>query len=88
MSFITRDLSKVIMKRSRLQNNFVKNRTGGNKTLYTKQRNYRISLLKKFEKKNFANVNEKDIFDNKLFQKTIKPSLSDKVMTRDRIRLS
>ena len=87
MPFITRDLSKVIMKRSRLRNNFVKNRTGGNKTLYTKQRNYRISLLKKFKKKNFANVNEKDIFD-KLFQKTIKPSLSDKVMTRDRIKLS
>ena len=88
MPFITRDLSKAIMKISRLRNNFVKNRMGGNKTLYTKQRNYPISLLKKFEKKNFANVNEKDIFDNKLFQKTIKPSLSDKVMTRDRIRLS
>ena len=76
------------MKRSRLQNNFVKNRTGGNKILYTKQRNYCVSLLKKFKKKNFANVNEKDIFDNKLFQKTIKSSLSDKVMTRDRIKLS
>ena len=57
MPFITRDLSKAIMKISRLRNNFVKNRMGGNKTLYTKQRNYRISLLKKFEKKNFANVN-------------------------------
>ena len=88
MPFITKDLSKAIMKRSRLRNNFLKNRTGENKTLYTKQRNYCISLLKKSKKKYFANLNEKDIIDNKLFWKTIKPSLSDKVMTRDRINLS
>ena len=55
------------MKSSRLRNNFLKNRTGGNKTLYTKQRNYCISLLKKPKKKYFANLNEKDIFYNKLF---------------------
>ena len=67
MSFITKDLSKVIMKRSSLHNNFLRNRTGGNKTLYTKQRNYCVSLLKKDKKKYFANLNEKDILDNKLF---------------------
>ena len=88
MPFITKDLSKAIMKRSRLRNNFLKNRTGENKTLYTKQRNYCVSLLKKSKKKYFANLNEKDIFDNKLFWKTIKPLLYDKVMTRDRINLS
>ena len=88
MPFITKDLSKAIMKRSRLRNNFLKNRTGENKTLYTKQRNYCVSLLKKSKKKYFANLNEKDILDNKLFWKTIKPSFSDKVMTRDRIHLS
>ena len=31
---------------------------------------------------------KKDILDNKLFCKTIQPSLSDKVMTGDRINLS
>ena len=76
------------MKRSRLCNNFLKNRTGENKTLYIKQRNYCVSLLKKSKKKYFANLNEKDILDNKLFWKTIKPSFSDKIMTRDRINLS
>ena len=44
--------------------------------------------MKKSEKKNFVNLNEKDILDNKLFCKTIKPSFSDKIMTRDRINLS
>ena len=88
MPFITKDLSKAIMKRSRLRNNFLKNKTEQNKTLYTKQRNYCVSLLKKSKKKYFANLNEKDILDNKLFWKTIKPSFSDKIMTRDRINLS
>ena len=32
MPFMTKDLSKAIMKRSRLRNNFLKNRTGENKT--------------------------------------------------------
>ena len=45
MPFIIKDLSKAIMKRSRLRNNFLKNRTEQNKTLYTKQRNNCVSLL-------------------------------------------
>ena len=44
--------------------------------------------MKKSKKKYFAKLNEKDILDNKLFWKTIKPSMSDKVMTKDRINLS
>ena len=43
--------------------------------------------MKKSKKKYFANLNEKDIHDNKHFWKTIKPALSDKVMTRDGINL-
>ena len=85
MSFITKDLSKAIMRRSTLRNNFLKNRTGENKGLHTKQRNYCVSFLRKSEKKYFANLNEKNILDNKLFWKTIKPLLCEKVMTRDRI---
>ena len=83
MPFITKDLVKAIMKRSRLGNNFLKNRTEQNKNLYTKQRNYCVSLLKKSKKKYFANLNKKDILNNKIFWKTIKSSFSDKIMTRD-----
>ena len=46
MPFITKDLSKAIMKRSRLRNNFLKNRTKENKTLYTKQWNYCVLFEK------------------------------------------
>ena len=85
ISFITKDLSKAMMRRSTLRNNFLKNRTGENKTLHTKQRNYCVSFLRKSEKKYFANLNEKHILDNKLFWKTIEPLLCEKVMTRGRI---
>ena len=44
--------------------------------------------MKKTKKKYFAKLNEKDILDNKLFWKTIKLSLSDKVRARERINLS
>ena len=48
--FITKDLSKTIINRSRLHNNFLKNSTNENKILYTKQRNHSVSLLKKSKK--------------------------------------
>ena len=39
MPFITKDLSKAIMKRSQLRNNYLKNKTDSNRMLYKKQRN-------------------------------------------------
>ena len=47
MPFITKDLSKAIMKRSKLRNNYLKNKTDANRMLYKKQRNYCVSLLRK-----------------------------------------
>ena len=76
------------MGRLRLCNNFLKNKIDKNKILYTKQRNYCVSLLRKSKKDYFSILNEKDIVDNKLFRKTVKPSLSDKVILRDKINLS
>ena len=43
--------------------------------------------MKRSKKKYFANLIEKDILNKKLFWKTIKPLLPDKIMTRDRITL-
>ena len=67
MPFITEDVSKAILKKSGLRNNFLKNRTEQGKTLYTTQKNYCVSLLKKTKKKCFANLNKKDILDKKTF---------------------
>ena len=50
--------------------------------MYTKQRNYCVSLLRKTKKTYYENLDEKKVSDNKLFLKTIKPSLSEKFNAR------
>ena len=62
---MTKALSKEIMHRSKLKNNFNKKPTDENKRLYNKQRNFCVALLKK-EKRNYYNNLELRIFkDNK-----------------------
>ena len=72
-------LSKEIMTRTRVRNTFFKKRTEENKTRYAKQRNYCVSLLRKTKSKYYSNLDEKDVTDNKMFWKTVKPFLPEKV---------
>ena len=51
MPFINKTLSKEIIKRIKLRNKFLKERTGESKKRYTSQRNYCVSQLKKTKKK-------------------------------------
>ena len=88
MPFMTKQLSKETMKRSRLRSNFLRNRTEENKILYNRQRNYCVSLLRKSKKGYYENLNIKNVTDNKLFWKSVKPLLSDKSRIRDRINIS
>ena len=88
MPFMTKQSSKEIMKRSRLRNNFLRNRTEENKILYNKQRNYCVSLLRKSKRGYYENLNIKNVTDNKLFWKSVKSLLSDKSRIRDRINIS
>ena len=87
MPFFTKELSKEIMTRARLRNKYLKNRNEENRAIYVKQRNYCASLLRKSKKKYYENLYERNLTDKKLFWKTIKPSFSDKIITRDRIHL-
>ena len=61
MLFITKDLSRAIIKRPKLCNNFLKHRTGENKTLYIKQRNYCASHFWKNLKRNILQAKMKKI---------------------------
>ena len=79
MPFMNKSLKKTHMKRSRLRNIYVKNKTDTNRIAYIKQRNYCVSLLRKTKKDHYANLNEKDVADNKQLWRTVKPLLSDKV---------
>ena len=83
MPFITKDLSKSIMKRSKL--NYLEHKINGNRMIKKKQRNYCVFLLRKTNF--FANWDEKKASDNKRFWKVIKPSLSDKLCVKEQISL-
>ena len=85
--FMNRALSKEIMTRTRLRNNFLNDRGEENKRKYSKQRNYYISLLRKSKSEYFGNLNGKKISDNKTFWKTIKPFLSDKITSNLKVTL-
>ena len=87
MPFITKDLSRNIMKRSRLRNKYLNNNNGENRKLYSQQRNYCVSLLRKTKKVYYENLDERKVSDNQFFWKTEKPSLSEKFNARERISL-
>ena len=86
-SFMTKALSKSIMERTHLRNKFLKNPTNENRLAYTRKRNARVSLLRNEKKKYFANLNEKNITDNKKFWQAVKPFLSEKNKSREKITL-
>ena len=75
------------MTRTKLRNIFLQNKSEENKIRYTKQRNFCVSLLRKTKKQYYQNLNEKSVVDNKLFWKTIKPFLSEKMSGMDKIHL-
>ena len=50
MPFINKTLSKEIMKRIKLRNKFLKDRTEENRNRHASQRNYCVSLLRKTKK--------------------------------------
>ena len=76
------------MKRSKLRNRFLKDKSLENRILYTQQRNYCVSLLRKTKIRYYANLNEKKILHNKQFWKVVKTSFSDKSISGDKINLT
>ena len=88
MPFMTKELSKEIMLKSRLRNKFLIDKTDENRFLYTQQRNKCVALLRKTKKTYYENLDEKNVTDNKKFWKTAKPYLSDKSVKCDKINLN
>ena len=86
-AFLTKSLKKVIMLRSRLKNNFNKNRSDENWNNYKKQRNFCVKLLRQTKQKYFNDINVKSISDYNKFWKTIKPFFSNKGLNTNSIML-
>ena len=85
--FINKNLSEAIMLRTKLRNIFLKNRTEENKDRYTKQRNLCVTLLRKIKREYFNNLNEKNVCDNKKFWRVVKPLLSNKIISNEKITI-
>ena len=85
LPFINKTLSKEIIKRTRLRNKFLENSNDYNKREFSKQRNYCVSLARKSKKLYYSNLDEKKVTDNKTFWKTIKPFLSDKTVSKEKV---
>ena len=85
--FMTKELSKAIMNRSRLENKFLNCQTEESKNAYNKQQNFCVSLFRKTKKDYYNNLNIKNVCDNRTFWKTVKPSLSDKINKSGKIIL-
>ncbi|XP_057308019.1 uncharacterized protein LOC130645912 [Hydractinia symbiolongicarpus] len=77
--FMNKKLRKAIYTRSRLKNNFNKNRTDENRAKYKKQRNKCVSMRRQAIKEHFNSVMEGSIIQNKKFWSTVKPFLTNKL---------
>ena len=85
--FVTKELRKEVMKRSKLRNKFNRNRNHGNWCNFKFQRNYCVKLLSKTKKQCYENLSVNNVMDNQTFWKTVKPSFSHKESNSRRITL-
>ena len=84
---MTKNLRKQIMVRSKLRNNYNKNRDYEDWCKYKCQRNLCLNLLRK-TKKNFCKaLDEKQVSDSKTFWTNVKPVFSDKSINSSKITL-
>ena len=87
-NFVTKQLRMAIMKRSKLRNDFLKDRNDNSQSAYRKQCNLCVTLLQKAKKQYFSNLEPKLITDNKNFWKSVKPLFSDKTTVKETINLT
>ena len=86
-SFLTKEINKEIMTRSRLRNKFLRCRSDENKKAYNEQRNRCVKLVRSAKKAYYSNLSIKDVNDNKMFWKIVKPLFCEKVNTNENITL-
>ena len=85
--FMKKEIHKAIMVRSRLRNEFIKEKTAFSREAYNKQRNYCVKLIRESKIKYFSNLNVKNITDTKTFWKTVGSNFSRKKPINENILL-
>ena len=85
--FMTKQLIKMIMNRSRYKNAYYKNKTVENWERYRSLRNECVKLTRNVKREYFENLKLNSITDNKKFWKTVKPNFTNKNKKNDKIIL-
>ena len=83
--FITKEIRKEIMKRSRLRNRVNKLNSESNSVAYKRQRNICTTLIRQAKRDYFSNLSPSNINDSKRFWRSVKPLFSDKGITEKNI---
>ena len=86
-NFVTKDLRKALMLRSRLWNVFLKEKSLESKKSYNKQGKIYVKMVKKANKEHFQNISLSEITDNKKFWKSVSPLFVNKVKAIQKINL-
>ena len=85
---MTKDLHKVIMKKSKLTNKFLKSRNLFDRKIYSSQRKLCKNLLKNTKRTYYNSLNIRKVTDNRTFSKTIVPLFSNKFSKSEKIDLT
>ena len=86
--FMTKELRKEIMKRSKLKNKYDKSRNYRNWFFYKKQRSHCLTLLRKTRKAYFEKLNIKETGCKKTFWETVRPYFSKTTLVKKRYVLA
>ena len=86
--FMTKELSKAIMLRTRFRHQFLKMKTPEAKAKYNKQSNIFVSLTRKAKRNYYESLDLNNICDNKKFWAAVKPLFSNKIKSVENIVLS
>ena len=84
---MTKELSKPIMLRTKLRNQFLKIKTSEAKLNFKNQRNLCVGLLRKTKRNYYENLDLNDINDNKKLWTTVKLLFCNKIKSMENITL-
>ena len=87
-NFVTKELRKAIMNRSKLRNKFLKTRNKDSRRRFNHQRNFCAGLLRKTKRLFFGKLDHNVFSVNRKFWKTVGPLFSEKAFHKESIILN
>ena len=84
---VTKELSKAIIFKLKLRNQFLKTKTQESKLNYNKQISLCVSITRKAKRSDYEILDLKDFTNSKKFWATIKPHFSSKIKSTEYVTL-